>query len=95
MFGLPLTAGTIEKAITSLDGVVDDIGSDRGVDLPEAEAHLGHVIAAAELDNGRDHFVGCLIYGIRVTKKRNGRGEMTMMKGEFSREDSQDVEEPP
>lgn len=71
VFGLPLTAGTIEKTITSLDGVVDDIGSDRGVDLPEAEAHLGHIIAAAELDNGRYHFVGCLIYDIR--KKGDGK----------------------
>jgi hypothetical protein len=47
-----LTAGAIEEAVSSLDGVVDDIGGNGAVDLPEAEAHLGHVIAAVELDDG-------------------------------------------
>lgn len=46
------TASTIEEAVASLDGVVDDIRGNGVVDLPEAEAHLGHVIAAVELDDG-------------------------------------------
>ena len=46
------TAGTIEETVSSLDGVVDDVGSDIVADLPETEAHLGHVMAAAELDVG-------------------------------------------
>ena len=46
------TAGTVKEAITSLDGIVDDIGGDGVVDLPEAEANLGHLIAAVELDVG-------------------------------------------
>lgn len=51
------TAGTVEETVSGLDGVVDDVGSDVGADLPETEAHLGHLMAAVELDVGnRNHF---------------------------------------
>jgi hypothetical protein len=59
-----LTASTIEKAVTGLDGIVNDIGGNGVVDLPEAEAHLGHLIAAVELDSRRhcdDLLVGCVV----------------------------------
>jgi hypothetical protein len=46
-----LTAGTVEEAVSGIDGVVDDIRGNGVVDLPEAEAHLGHIMAAAELDD--------------------------------------------
>lgn len=52
---LERTAGTIEETVTGLDGVVDDIGGDLAVDLPEAEADLGHLGAGVELDRG-NHF---------------------------------------
>lgn len=53
----PRTAGTVEETVSGLDGVVDDVGSDVVADLPETEAHLGHLMAAVELDVGnRNHF---------------------------------------
>ena len=53
----PRTAGTIEQAVSGLDGFVDDVGGNFVADLPETEAHLGHVIATIELDVGnRNHF---------------------------------------
>lgn len=59
------TAGTVEETVSGLDGVVDDVGSDVVADLPETEAHLGHLMAAVELDVGnRNHFeVVCLYVG--------------------------------
>ena len=51
-----LTRSAVEETVSSLDGVVDDIGGDRVVDLPETETDLGHVIAAVELDNGSHCF---------------------------------------
>lgn len=61
----PRTAGTVEETVSGLDGVVDDVGSDVVADLPETEAHLGHLMAAVELDVGnRNHFeVVCLYVG--------------------------------
>ena len=51
-----LTRSAVEETVSSLDGVVDDIGGDRVVDLPETETDLGHVMAAVELDNGSHCF---------------------------------------
>lgn len=51
-----LTASTVEKTVAGLDGVVDDIRGNGVINLPETEAHLGHVIAAVELDDG-SHYV--------------------------------------
>lgn len=56
-----LTAGTIEEAVSDLDGVVDRIGSNAGVDLPETEANLGHVMARAELDVGNCNHLACCV----------------------------------
>jgi hypothetical protein len=44
------TAGTIEETVASLDGVVDLVGTGVVVDLPETEAHEGHLKAAVKLD---------------------------------------------
>lgn len=59
-FGLGLgrvkcTAGTVEETVASLDGVVDLVGTSVVVDLPQAEAHKGHLIAAAKLDSRGNH----------------------------------------
>jgi nicotinamide mononucleotide (NMN) deamidase PncC len=51
-----LTTGTIEQTITSLDGVVHLVSAGVVVDLPQAEAHEGHFVAAAQLDDRRRHF---------------------------------------
>lgn len=56
-----LTAGTIEEAVSDLDGVVDGIGSNVVVDLPETEADLGHVMARAELDVGNCNHLACSV----------------------------------
>jgi hypothetical protein len=43
--GLPvllLTASSIEQSIASLDGIVDRVGADLIIDLPQPKAHLGH-----------------------------------------------------
>jgi len=50
--GHGLTACAIEQTVARLDGLVHGVGCHLGVDLPETEAHLGHVMAAAELDVG-------------------------------------------
>ena len=53
------TAGTIQQTVTSLDGLVNGVGAGGVVNLPEAEADLGHLVAAAELDGGDiSHFGG-------------------------------------
>jgi hypothetical protein len=49
------TAGTVEETVASLDGVVDLVGTSVVVDLPQAEAHKGHLIAAAKLDSRGNH----------------------------------------
>lgn len=55
------TASTIEQTVTSLDGVVDNLGA-VVIDLPEAEANLGHVEAAVKLDGGNvNHCDGVLV----------------------------------
>lgn len=51
-----LTASTVKETVADLDGIVDDVGANVVRDLPEAEAHLGHVVAAVKLDDG-SHFV--------------------------------------
>jgi len=52
-----IVSSAIEEAVAGLDGLVDGVGSDGVVDLPETEAHLGHVMAAGELDAGDgNHF---------------------------------------
>jgi hypothetical protein len=48
------TAGSIKQAVTSLDGVVDGVGTSIVVDLPQAESNLGHLVAIVEGN------VGCL-----------------------------------
>lgn len=40
-----LTAGTVEQTISDLDGVINRVGGGRIVNLPETEAHEGHVMA--------------------------------------------------
>lgn len=55
---LPLeshTASTIEETVASLDSVVDLVSAGVVVDLPEAKAHYGHVIAAVQLNGGGRH----------------------------------------
>lgn len=60
-----LTAGAVEETVTGLDGIVNDISGDGVVDLPETEAHLGHVVAAVELDyGGHCDGVFCLMCGM-------------------------------
>jgi hypothetical protein len=46
---IAVVASTIEQTVTSLDSVVDNLGA-VVIDLPEAEANLGHVEAAVKLD---------------------------------------------
>lgn len=53
-----LTTGTIEQAVTSLDSAVDLVRAGVVVDLPQAKAHEGHFVAAAQLDNRRRHVCG-------------------------------------
>jgi hypothetical protein len=53
-----LTAGAVKETVSGLDGIVDNIGGDSVVDLPETEAHLGHVGAAAKLDVGNLNHLG-------------------------------------
>jgi len=61
-----LTACAIEETVTKLNGLVDGVGSNSVVDLPEAEAHLGHIKAAVELDVGHlDHFDGLCVLRFR------------------------------
>jgi hypothetical protein len=45
-----LTTCAIKQTVTGLDGVVHGICGRCVVDLPEAKAHLGHFIAAVELN---------------------------------------------
>lgn len=52
---LKLTTSTIKQTVTGLDGVVNGIRGHGVVDLPEAKAHLGHLISAVELDRGGRH----------------------------------------
>lgn len=47
-----LTTCAVKQTVTSLDGVVYGIRCSRLVDLPEAKAHLGHLISAVELKCG-------------------------------------------
>jgi hypothetical protein len=53
---LKLTTSTIEQTVTSLDSLVDLVGASVVVDLPQTEAHDGHLVAAVQLDSGRNHF---------------------------------------
>lgn len=55
-----LTTRAVEQTVAGLDGVVDGVSGAGAVDLPEAEADLGHVIAAVELDVGDGHFGLCM-----------------------------------
>ena len=43
LFNPKLTKGSVEKAVASLDGVVDGIRAGLVVDLPETEANDGHL----------------------------------------------------
>jgi hypothetical protein len=54
-YGGTLTAGTVEAPVTGLDGVVDLVGASVVVDLPQAEAHEGHLEAAVQRDGGSNH----------------------------------------
>lgn len=40
-----LTASTVEQTVSNLDGIVNRIRGRRIVDLPETEAHEGHLMA--------------------------------------------------
>lgn len=53
------TASTIEETVAGLDGLVDGVSADGVVDLPQTEAHEGHVMAAVELDGRRSHCSEC------------------------------------
>ncbi len=44
-----LTTRAVEKSTSNLDGVVGRVGGNRVVDLPQAKAHLGHLVAATQL----------------------------------------------
>lgn len=48
------TAGTVQQPVSGLDGVVNRVGACSIVHLPQTKAHLGHLVAAAQLD-GRTH----------------------------------------
>lgn len=37
-----LTASSVEQSIASLDGIIDGVGTDLVIDLPQTKAHLGH-----------------------------------------------------
>ena len=41
-------AGAVQKSVTILDSVVDDIGADVLGQLPEAETELGELVAAGK-----------------------------------------------
>lgn len=49
------TASTVKETVSNLDGVVDRVGASVVVDLPQTEAHDGHIIAATQLDVGGRH----------------------------------------
>jgi hypothetical protein len=46
------TAGAVKQTVAGLDGIVDGVGADVVVDLPQAETHKGHLVATVELDGG-------------------------------------------
>ena len=46
-----VVAGSVKETVTSLNGVVDSVGTGVVADLPEAEADLWHLIAGVELDS--------------------------------------------
>ena len=55
------TACTIEETVSRLDSVVNLVGASVVVDLPQAKADEGHIIATIELDVGSRHlFETCL-----------------------------------
>jgi len=67
--GLPkLTASAVKEAVPSLYGVVNSISGDIVADLPETEAHLGHVDAIVKFDirNG-NHFGGVWLGAWRMS----------------------------
>lgn len=60
------TTSTIEQAVTSLDGIVDSIGTGLVGDFPESKANLWHGVAGVQLD-------GCHVYGcVEVGLVRSG-----------------------
>lgn len=46
---------TIEKAVACFDSIVNLFGTGIVVDLPEAKADDGHLLAIVEFDGGRRH----------------------------------------
>lgn len=65
MLRKPLTASSVEESVTSLDGVVDNVRGNVGANLPQAEAHLGHLVAAAQLDARGRHLVWLCVCLVR------------------------------
>jgi hypothetical protein len=57
-----LTASSVEQSVACLYRVVDCVGADGIVDLPETEADLGHLMATVELDGRARHFDGLLVF---------------------------------
>lgn len=57
-----LTTGTVEQAVSGLDGVVDHVGADAVLDLPETESDLRHVQAVVQLHRWRRH--DCWVSGV-------------------------------
>lgn len=55
LVGCSLTAGAVKQTVSGLDGLVDGVGGNVVVNLPQTEAHLGHVKAAVQLDVGDGH----------------------------------------
>ena len=64
-----LTASSVKESVTSLDGVVDNVRGNVVANLPQAEAHLGHLVAAAQLDAR-----GCHIVWLCTCLVRNWKG---------------------
>jgi hypothetical protein len=50
-----LTAGAVEETVSSLDSCIHLVCAGLVGDLPQAEAHEGHVEAAVQFDCGRRH----------------------------------------
>ena len=65
-----LTACAVKETVSGLDGIVNDIGGDVVADLPEAEAHLGHLGAAVELEAGNlNHLGGAVLLVVWCWKR--------------------------
>ncbi len=58
------TACTIEETVACFDSVIDLFSAGIVVDLPEAKADDGHLLAIVEFDDGRRH-IGWLQVNVR------------------------------